>query len=153
KGFSCVDTVSKTELHKLEKYYDKPDVYMTFNGFEDGYSRKQDNLKQYRTVAIDLDIYKIGISPLKALEEIQARVREGTIPEPSMLATSNGFHLYYSIYDGSAVNIKTTRMYNAVRTKLLNELKDLNSDYVATPVNGLIRMPNTINTRTGKRNE
>src|SRR5699024_3385346 len=92
------------------------------------------------------------ISSVVALETIQERINAGDIPSPSMITFSNGIHLYYSIFDGAAVNIRTTNMYNAVRTKLLNELKDLNSDYVATATNGVIRMPYSVNSRTGNKN-
>jgi len=151
-GFKCVDSLGKNELNKLEKYKNKTDVYFTMNGFKYGFSRKKEDLKQYRAVVIDLDIYKVDISSVVALEIIQERINAGDIPNPSMITFSNGIHLYYSIHDGAAVNIRTTNMYNAVRTKLLNELKDLNADYVATIANGVIRMPDSINSRTGNKN-
>ena len=152
KGFKCVESIGKNELKKLEKYKNKTDVYFTINSFKPGISRKMEDLKQYRAIVVDLDIYKKNISYIVALETIQERINAGDIPSPSMITFSNGIHLYYSIYDGAAVNIRTSNMYNAVRTKLLNELKDLNADYVATVANGLIRMPNSINSRTRNKN-
>lgn len=129
----------------------KKDRYITLNAFDVDFQdlkntgRKSSSLKQIRTIGIDIDQYKLGLSIADVLDHIQAMTIGDEIPEPNMVLTSRGVQLFYTIDQGAAPKMEWLATY--ITTQLIGKLKDIGADPQASDVARILRVPETINTR------
>jgi len=108
--------------------------------------RSGSNIRQYRSLFIDLDVEKYGKhSKKETMTHISELVNQNKIPEPSMIADSGrGFHLYFRIKNAPKQAIQT---FQELEDYLYYQLKDLGADLSATDSARVLRLPGTINSR------
>lgn len=108
--------------------------------------RSGSNIRQYRSLFIDLDVEKYGKhSKKETMTHIANLVKQNKIPEPSMIADSGrGFHLYFRIKNAPKQAIQT---FQELEDYLYYQLKELGADLSATDSARVLRLPGTINSR------
>lgn len=135
----------------------RQDRYITLNGFDVDFQniketgRKASSLKQIRSIGIDIDQYKLGMSVHDVLDHIHAMTISKEIPEPNMVLTSRGVQLFYAIDKGAAPKMEWLAVY--ITTQLIGKLKDVGADAQASDIARIMRVPDTINSRNGSRVE
>lgn len=130
---------------------DKPysNVYLSLNAFREvngAMKRKASHLAQIRNIGIDLDCYKLGISPAECKEQLIALIAHAKLPNPNLLINSgNGVQLIYSIEGGAAPTneIKWLTMY--ITRELNGQLIHLGADFQCCTLERVFRLPGTFN--------
>ena len=108
--------------------------------------RSVSNIRQYRSLFIDLDIEKYGKHTKDdTMAIIWDMVAKKLIPKPSMIVDSGrGFHLYFRIKNAPKQALQT---FQELEDYLYHQLVDLGADYSATDSARVLRLPGTINSR------
>lgn len=101
------------------------------------------NLKQIRTIAIDLDQYTVNMSIENALDIVQALILDNMIPEPNLVSSSNGIQLFYKIDHGASPAMEWLRHY--ITCKFIERLAHIGADFKANDSTRLMRVPESIN--------
>ncbi len=130
---------------------DKPysNVYLSLNAFREvngAMKRKASHLAQIRNIGIDLDCYKLGISPAECKEQLIALIAHAKLPNPNLLINSgNGVQLIYGIEGGAAPTneIKWLAMY--ITRELNGQLIHLGADFQCCTLERVFRLPGTFN--------
>ena len=130
---------------------DKPysNMYLSLNAFREvngAMKRKASHLAQIRNIGIDLDCYKLGISPAECKEQLIALIAHAKLPNPNLLINSgNGVQLIYSIEGGAAPTneIKWLTMY--ITRELNGQLIHLGADFQCCTLERVFRLPGTFN--------
>jgi len=142
----------KPQLITLTDGSRKPltNVFLSLNAFNNK-QRRASNLSQIRNIGIDLDCYKLGITPDAAVKKLQALVFVGRIPNPNLLIRSgNGLQLVYGLAGG----LPPTNEMKFVATYITNELstilQPLGADFAANTLERVFRLPNTYNVKPDK---
>lgn len=139
-------------IAEREKPY--TNVYLSLNAFREvngAVKRKASHLAQIRNIGIDLDCYKLGISPAECKEQLIALIAHAKLPNPNLLINSgNGVQLIYSIANGAAPTneIKWLTMY--ITRELNGQLIHLGADYQCCTLERVFRLPNTLNKKINK---
>lgn len=119
------------------------DIYITPNSFYKP-QRNNNNIRQLRSLFIDLDLRE-QMTFEKAIEEINLKVSQGKIPQPTMTVNSGrGIHLYWVIEHAPKQAIHT---WQELEDYLYHQLKPLYADFSATDCSRLLRLPETLNSR------
>lgn len=138
-------------ITEREKPY--TNIYLSLNAFREvngQMKRSANNLAQIRNVGIDLDCYKLGISPDQCKEELFQLIARSKLPNPNLVINSgNGVQLIYSIQGGAAPTneIKWLTMY--ITRELTGQLIDLGADYQTCTLERVFRLPYTLNKKEG----
>ena len=129
----------------VEETEGREDVYISPNTYYIA-KRSVNNIRQYRSLFIDLDVEKYGKhSKEETLVHIKGLVGQNKIPEPTMIADSGrGFHLYFRIKNAPKQAIQT---FQELEDYLYYQLKELGADLSATDSARVLRIPGTINSR------
>ena len=137
---SLTSDVGETEGQ--EDTYISPNTYFMCR-------RSVGNIRQYRSLFIDLDIEKHGkYSKEETYTEIIKLAGNGTIPIPSMITDSGrGFHLYFRIKNAPK---QASQTFQELEDYLYYQLKGLGADLSATDSARVLRIPGTINSRNGE---
>lgn len=138
-----------TKLLSLNDYIrgtdGRKDIYMSPNTY---YFPKRlgSNIRQYRSLFIDLDVEKYGKhSKEETLAIISSMVNDKIIPEPSMITDSGrGFHLYFRVKNAPRQALQT---FQELEDYLCYQTKGLGADPCATDSARVLRVPGTINSR------
>lgn len=101
------------------------------------------NLKQIRTIAIDLDQYTVNMSIENALDIVQALILDNMIPEPNLVSSSNGIQLFYKVDNGASPAMEWLRHY--ITCKFIERLAHIGADFKANDSTRLMRVPESIN--------
>ena len=158
-GFVCTFQLSNKSHHfyglnDLKKLLEeankrKKDVYLSLNAFEYG-SRTARDLKQIRNIGVDIDCYKLNISVAAAVEEVRKLILSAKIPNPNLLIYSGrGIQLIYSISGGAAPQMAFLSQY--ITTQFISELKHIGADASGTDVTRVLRLPFSVNSKSGKQ--
>ena len=126
------------------KYIGDSNVFITPNTF---YIPKKgsDNIRQFRALYIDLDIYTSEYSKSEAFYNVFELSNVGKIPTPSMVIDSGqGLHLYWYIKHAPKQAAWT---WQELEDYLYKQLKHLGADIKATDAARVLRLPGTINTK------
>lgn len=129
------------------------DRYLSLNAFEvddwgnTSKTRSTVNLKQIRTIGIDIDQYNHGLTIPEAMEEINKLIRNDEIPVPNLVLKSNGIQLFYSIKGGLSPYRSGASAY--ITKQLIKKMQHIGADGNAKDVARLMRVPNSINSRNG----
>lgn len=148
-GVQKVIKVYNTQLKSLktivEEIEGREDTYISPNTYFVP-KRSGSNIRQYRSLFIDLDVEKYGKhSKEETMTHIADLVNQNKIPEPSMIADSGrGFHLYFRIKNAPKQAIQT---FQELEDYLYYQLKELGADLSATDSARVLRLPGTINSR------
>lgn len=158
-GFVCTFRLSNTSHHFYglndlkqlitEANKHKKDVYLSLNAFEYG-SRTTKSLKQIRNIGVDIDCYKLNISVPAAVAEVQKLIADARIPNPNLLIYSGrGIQLIYSISGGSSPKMAFLSQY--ITAQFIGELKHIGADTSGTDVTRVLRLPYSVNSKSGKQ--
>ena len=122
----------------------KPDRYISLNAFN-RFSRKSEHVTQLRTIAIDVDQYKKGLTHDDVMRRVYYLVAENKIPMPNLVLKSRGVQLFYSIHDGAAYRMAWLTKY--ITRQITGMLEDHGADYNAIDDSRVMRVPYSINSR------
>lgn len=135
----------QTDLHQLlVDTQGKKDRYISLNAFN-RFSRKSEHVNQIRTIGIDVDQYKLGLTHDDVMREISYLVAENKIPQPNLVLKSRGVQIFYSINDGASV--KMAWLQNYLTTQIIKLLENVGADPQANDLSRVMRIPYSINSR------
>lgn len=135
----------------LSKYAGLVDVYISVNQM--GASRKQESLLYTTMFYTDLDIYhtdKAGITKERLIEQVLAHCEFYDIPCPNLIVYSgNGYYLKWIYSEKMARKDLPINRYNDVQKSINRIFLDFGADPKAMDVSRVLRLPGTINSKTG----
>jgi hypothetical protein len=122
------------------------DVYFSQNTFYKP-QRQIENIRQLRSLYIDLDFYLFNYDPSWVLHKLEHEFFEKTIPEPNVIIFSGqGIVLIWLI---DPVPYKALPLWQSVQNYLLSELSPLGGESKATDAARIFRIAGSINTKNG----
>ena len=146
------------ETHRFQQYHYRPeelaehlskwtdeDVYYSQNTFFKP-QRRIDNIRQLRTLYVDLDVYNMNMKPEWVLGKLEYEYFRQTIPEPNMVIFSGrGLVLIWNI---EPLPYMAMPLWRAVENFLAETLKDLGADTKATDPARIFRLAGTVNSKS-----
>lgn len=146
--FFSYDSLGKLlSIAEREKPYSN--VYLSLNAFREvngAIKRKASHLAQIRNVGIDLDCYKLGITPADCKDELFKLIAHSKIPNPNLLINSgNGVQLIYSIANGAAPTNEIKWLVMYITRELNGQLIHLGADFQCCTLERVFRLPGTLN--------
>lgn len=159
-GYYCIVGLKKDSDKPVQKFYktiedavvnaeklrdNGYDAYYALATFEDGKSRKTANVKQLRSLYIDLDCgpgkpYETQQEALAGLKEF---CKKSGMPKPSLVNSGGGIHAYWTLTEPVS---RETWMPLAEKLKSLCDDYDLHADPVVTADSvRILRVPGTLN--------
>ena len=142
----------KPQLIALTDGSRKPltNVFLSLNAF-DGKHRRASNLAQIRNIGIDIDCYKLGMTPEAAAKKLEALVFVGRVPNPNLLIRSgNGLQIVYGLAGGLPPTNEMKYLAMYITNELSTILQPLGADFAANTLERVFRLPNTYNEKPGK---
>ncbi|MBR7523934.1 hypothetical protein [Pseudomonas juntendi] len=152
-------STSNSSLSKLKATLtdlkDVVDVYATVNQFS--FTRKLENLLYTTMLYSDLDIYHTefkDISKEDFIEKVLKYCFENKIPEPNLIIYSgNGFYLKW-IFSAKCNKYEFTLDKYKIAQKAIHQLFSfLGADSKALDASRVLRLPGSINSKTGRKCE
>lgn len=145
------------QTHKFYQYHYKPeelaehlsqwtdeDVYYSQNTFYKP-QRRIDNIRQLRTLYVDLDVYNLGMEPKWVLGKLELEYFGQSIPEPNMVIFSGrGLVLIWNI---TPIPYMAMPLWRAVENFFAQSLVEVGADTKATDPARIFRLPGTINSK------
>ena len=132
----------------FNKYKDTPDVYVSMNSFRTVKSRKIKNLKCLNAFYIDIDCYKVGLTPEQVIFTLEQDYYNSTIPCPTFVIKSGrGLYLIWKIYKGE--DKKELPAWQKVQDYLYEELKVFGADRQSLDAARVLRVPGSVHAKTG----
>ena len=120
------------------------DVYYSQNSFYKP-QRRIDNIRQLRSLYVDLDVYTLGMTPEWVLGKLEFEYFGQAIPEPNMVIFSGrGLVLIWNI---EPIPYKAMPLWRAVETFFVEQLKEVGADTKATDPARIFRLAGTINSK------
>lgn len=120
------------------------DVYYSQNSFFKP-QRRIDNIRQLRSLYVDLDVYNLGLSPEWVLAKLEYEFFGQVIPEPNMVIFSGrGLVLIWNI---EPIPYMAMPLWRAVENYLTEQLKDVGADSKATDPARIFRLAGTVNSK------
>lgn len=152
-------STSNSSLSKLKETLSSlnnvVDVYATVNQFT--FTRKLENLIYTTMFYSDLDIYHTefkNISKEELIEKVLSYCAEKNIPAPNLIIYSgNGFYLKWLFSEKCNKYEFTIDKYKIIQ-KIINQLfQFLGADSKALDASRVLRLPGSINSKTGRKCE
>ena len=120
------------------------DVYYSQNSFYKP-QRRIDNVRQLRTLYVDLDVYNLGMTPEWVLGKLEWEVFGQGLPEPNMIIFSGrGLVLIWHI---EPLPIEAMPLWRAVETFFVKQLKEVGADTKATDPARIFRLAGSVNSK------
>lgn len=120
------------------------DVYYSQNSFYKP-QRRIDNIRQLRTLYVDLDVYNLGMSPEWVLGKLEFEYFGQTLPEPNMIIFSGrGLVLIWHI---EPIPYMAMPLWRAVENYFAEQLKEIGADTKATDPARVFRLAGSINSK------
>ena len=120
------------------------DVYFSQNTFFKP-QRRIDNIRQLRSLYVDLDVYTKGLNPEWVLGKLELEYFGQVIPEPNLVIFSGrGLVLIWTI---DPIPYMAMPLWRAVESYLVDNLKDLGADAKATDPARIFRLAGSINSK------
>lgn len=139
-----------SEWYKHVVINQKVDCYYTPNTFFRP-QRTTENARHINAFYVDLDFYKYGLSLDDVLQAVDFLVNTERLLEPTFIYYSGrGAYLFWQIESVPAKYKQVLKLFNHIQSFLIDTLKDLGSDIQAKDVARVLRMPTSINTKTGE---
>lgn len=121
------------------------DVYYSQNSFYKP-QRRIDNIRQLRSLYVDLDVYTLGMKPEWVLGKLELEYFGQAIPEPNMVIFSGrGLVLIWNI---EPIPYMAMPLWRAVENYFMEQLKELGADAKATDPSRVFRLAGTINSKS-----
>lgn len=120
------------------------DVYYSQNSFYKP-QRRIDNIRQLRSLYVDLDVYNLGMTPEWVLGKLEFEYFGQSIPEPNMVIFSGrGLVLIWNI---EPIPYIAMPLWRAIETFFVEQLKEVGADTKATDPARIFRLAGTINSK------
>ena len=120
------------------------DVYYSQNTFFKP-QRRIDNIRQLRSLYVDLDVYTKGLDPDWVLCKLEHEYFGQTIPEPNLVIFSGrGLVLIWNI---EPIPYMAMPLWRAVETYFTAQLKELGADTKATDPARIFRLAGSVNSK------
>ena len=120
------------------------DVYYSQNSFYKP-QRRIDNIRQLRTLYVDLDVYNLGYDPEWVLGKLEFEYFGQTLPEPNMVIFSGrGLVLIWHI---EPIPYMAMPLWRAVETFFAEQLKEVGADTKATDPARIFRLAGSVNSK------
>lgn len=120
-------------------------IYITLNTFYKP-CRRLENVKELNCLYIDLDYYKTGKVRSQILMDLEKNYFNKKIPIPNYVIDSGrGFYLIWRI---NKVPSQALPLWKAVQDYFYNQLKSLGADRQALDSTRILRVPNSINSKS-----
>lgn len=120
------------------------DVYYSQNSFYKP-QRRIDNIRQLRTLYVDLDVYNLGMTPEWVLGKLEWEVFGQGLPEPNMIIFSGrGLVLIWHI---EPIPYMAMPLWRAVENYFAEQLKEVGADTKATDPARIFRLAGSINSK------
>ena len=120
------------------------DVYYSQNSFYKP-QRRIDNIRQLRTLFVDLDVYNMGYDPEWVLGKLEFEVFGQALPEPNMVIFSGrGLVLIWHI---EPIPYKAMPLWRAVENYFAEQLKEVGADTKATDPARIFRLAGSVNSK------
>lgn len=121
------------------------DVYYSQNSFYKP-QRRIDNIRQLRSLYVDLDVYNLGLQPEWVLGKLEYEYFGQTLPNPNMVISSGrGLVLIWNI---EPIPHQAMPLWRAVENYFMQQLKDLGADPKATDPARIFRLAGTVNSKS-----
>jgi hypothetical protein len=159
-GYYCIVGLKKDSDKPVQKFFEKLedavavahnlkdngyDAYYALATFNDGKSRKTANVKQLKSLFIDLDCgpgkpYETQAEAIQSLKQFCKATR---LPKPSLVNSGGGIHAYWALTEAIS---KDEWLPLAEKLKSLCDDNDLHADPVVTADSvRILRVPDTFN--------
>ena len=120
------------------------DIYYSQNTFYKP-QRRIDNIRQLRSLYVDLDVYNKGLDPDWVLGKLEFEYFGKSIPEPNMVIFSGrGLVLVWNIVP---IPYMAMPLWRAIENHFMTMLQDLGADSKATDPTRIFRLAGTINSK------
>lgn len=140
-----VENLKREDLNKIDKYKGQEDIFVTPNTMYIPV-RKVENIRQFRSLFQDIDCEKIGLEKAEVVYIMWILYYEEKIPKPSLVVDSGrGLHVYWVIKNAPYGALQT---WQELQDYLYHQLKHLGADKRATDGARVLRLPNTVNSRS-----
>lgn len=154
-----ITVAKKTALGEFQQYHYKPteladelgkwlgeDVYFSQNTFFKP-QRNIENIRQLRSLYIDLDFYLFNYDPSWVLWKLEHEYFGKSVPEPNILIFSGqGLVLIWLL---NPVPYKALPLWQAVQNYLLGQFKELGGDPKAADAARIFRIAGSVNSKNG----
>lgn len=109
--------------------------------------RRIENIRQLRSLYIDLDCYTLNLKPEWVLGKLELEYFRQSIPEPNaVIHSGRGLVLIWLI---EPAPYKALPLWNAIQKYLLEQLKDIGGDPKATDAARVFRVAGSRNSKNG----
>lgn len=124
------------------------DIFYSQNTFYKP-NRRIENIRQLRSLYVDLDCYNLGYSPEWVVGKLELEYFRQTIPEPNLIIYSGrGLVLVWLI---EYAPYKALPLWTAIQSYLLDQLKDVGADSKAIDAARVFRVAGSTNSKNGER--
>lgn len=132
----------------LKQDFDKEDVYISMSTFYKP-MRRIENIKELTCNFIDLDTYNTKFTKTQILMNLEENYFNRSIPIPSLIIDSGrGLTLGWTI---ERVPYIALPLWKAIQEYLYNQLKEFGADRKALDATRVLRVPGSINSKSGTR--
>ncbi|HBF7390209.1 TPA: DNA-binding response regulator [Clostridioides difficile] len=158
----CKGWITKAEISKLKEFsqwhylvedllkqdFDKEDVYISMNTFYKPV-RRIETIKELTCNFIDLDTYNTKFTNTQILMNLEANYFNKLIPIPNLIIGSGrGLTLMWLI---QRVPYMALPLWKAIQEYLYIQLKEFGADIKALDATRILRVPGSINSKSGTR--
>ena len=124
------------------------DIFYSQNTFYKP-QRRIENIRQLRSLYVDLDCYNLGYSPEWVVGKLKLEYFRQSIPEPNLIIYSGrGLVLVWLI---EYAPYKALPLWTAIQNYLLEQLKDVGADSKAIDAARVFRLAGSTNSKNGER--
>lgn len=132
----------------LKQDFDKENIYISMSTFYKP-MRRIETIKEIGSLFIDLDTYNTKFTKTQILMNLEENYFNRSIPIPNLIIDSGrGLTLVWSI---EKVPYKALSLWKAVQEYLYSQLKEFGADRKALDVTRILRVPGSINSKSGTR--
>ena len=154
--------ITKAEISKLKEFsqwhyhvedllkqdFDKEDVYISMSTFYKP-MRRIETIKELTCNFIDLDTYNTKFTKTQILMNLEENYFNKIIPRPSLIIDSGrGLSLAWLI---ERVPYMALPLWKAIQEYLYSQLKEFGADRKALDATRILRVPGSINSKSGTR--
>lgn len=132
----------------LKQDFDKENIYISMSTFYKP-MRRIETIKEIGSLFIDLDTYNTQFTKTQILMNLEENYFNRSIPIPNLIIDSGrGLTLVWSI---EKVPHMALPLWKAVQEYLYSQLKEFGADRKALDVTRILRVPGSINSKSGTR--
>ena len=132
----------------LKQDFDKENIYISMSTFYKPI-RRIETIKEIGSLFIDLDTYNTQFTKTQILMNLEYNYYNKSIPTPNLIIDSGrGLTLVWSI---EKVPYMALPLWKAIQEYLYSQLKEFGADRKALDVTRILRVPGSINSKSGTR--